>query len=72
MHVEYREGESAFSAEAFLALARRVWPRHYDAARTSAALGRTINIGAYIGDRLVGSVRVLSDGYWQHSREVRA
>jgi GNAT superfamily N-acetyltransferase len=27
-------------------------------------LEKTINIGAWVGDRLVGSVRVLSDGYF--------
>ncbi len=64
MQVEYRVGEPAFTAETFLSLARRVWPRNYDLARTTAALGRTINIGAWVGDRLVGSVRVLSDGYF--------
>jgi ribosomal protein S18 acetylase RimI-like enzyme len=41
-----------------------VWPREYDTARTTAALQKTINIGAWVGDRLVGSVRVLSDGYF--------
>jgi GNAT superfamily N-acetyltransferase len=64
MRVEYRDGESAFTPDGFLALARRVWPRNYDVARTADALGRTINIGAWVGDRLVGSVRVLSDGYF--------
>lgn len=53
-----------FSAEDFLALANSVWPGNYDAASVSAALGRTINIGARSGSRLVGSVRVLTDGYF--------
>lgn len=30
--------------------------------RTSDALARTINIGAWDGPRLIGSVRVLTDG----------
>jgi len=64
MHIEYRSGESALTPEAFLALARRVWPRDYDMARTAVALTKTINIGAWLGGRLVGSVRVLSDGYF--------
>jgi len=63
MEIEYRTGESALPAEAFVALAQRVWPRNYDTARIGAALTRTINIGAWAGNQLVGSVRVLSDGY---------
>jgi GNAT superfamily N-acetyltransferase len=64
MQVEYRAGESAVTPESFVALARRVWPREYDLARAAAALEKTINIGAWVADRLVGSVRVLSDGYF--------
>jgi GNAT superfamily N-acetyltransferase len=63
MHVEYRQGESAYTPAEFVALALRVWPRDYDLAKAATALQRTINIGAWIDDRLVGSVRVLSDGY---------
>ena len=64
MSVEYRIGEAALQVEPFIALAKRIWQREYDAAKTTAALKSTINIGAWSGDRLVGSVRVLSDGYF--------
>lgn len=64
MSVEYRNGETALTVESFIALARKIWQRDYDAAKTAAALKSTINIGAWSGDRLVGSVRVLSDGYF--------
>jgi ribosomal protein S18 acetylase RimI-like enzyme len=57
----YVEG---FSPEDFLALAQRVWPREYSVAAASAALARTINIGAWDGDRLVASIRLLTDGYF--------
>src|SRR5262249_26647486 len=58
--IEYRDG---FDAADFVALANRVWPRDSDEARAAAAIMRTINIGAWDGARLVGAVRVLSDGY---------
>jgi GNAT superfamily N-acetyltransferase len=58
--IEYREG---FGAADFIALANRVWRRDYDVARTAEAIARTINIGAWDDERLVGAVRVLSDGY---------
>jgi len=57
----YRE---SFAADEFLALARRVWPRDYSLADASAALERTINLGAWDGTRLVGSIRILTDGYF--------
>jgi GNAT superfamily N-acetyltransferase len=63
MEVEYRAGTSALTPDAFVTLARRVWPREYDPARFAVALESTINVGAWSGDRLVGSVRILSDGY---------
>jgi GNAT superfamily N-acetyltransferase len=56
--------DTGFSADAFLALAQRVWPRDYDVARAADALTRTVNIGAWDGVRLVGAVRFLTDGYF--------
>lgn len=53
-----------FAAEAFLMLAQRVWPRDYSLIDATAALAHTINIGAWDEDRLVGSVRLLTDGYF--------
>ncbi|NOT44529.1 MAG: GNAT family N-acetyltransferase [Acidobacteria bacterium] len=64
MAIEYRTGASALTTEAFIGLARLIWDREYDPARTAAALAATINVGAWSGDRLVGAVRVLSDGYF--------
>jgi GNAT superfamily N-acetyltransferase len=61
--VEIRSDDPLFTADAFLALAQRVWPRAYDRERTAAALARSANVGAWDGVRLVGAVRVLSDGY---------
>ena len=53
-----------FDVDDFLALAQRVWPRQYVREEAAAALTRTINVGAWDGDRLVGSVRILTDGYF--------
>jgi GNAT superfamily N-acetyltransferase len=64
MSVEYRNGENALSVEAFIALAKRIWQRDYDTHKTADALKSTINVGAWSGNRLVGSVRVLTDGYF--------
>jgi GNAT superfamily N-acetyltransferase len=63
MSAELRQGPAAFSPEQFVDLAFRVWGKQIDVAQTAAALERTTNIGAWIEERLVGTVRVLSDGY---------
>jgi ribosomal protein S18 acetylase RimI-like enzyme len=60
--IEY--SDHGFKADAFVALANRVWPRQYDLAAAAAALTCTTNIGAWEGERLVGAVRVLTDGYF--------
>jgi ribosomal protein S18 acetylase RimI-like enzyme len=48
----------------FLALGHRVWHGSYGLAEVTTALARTINFGAWDDDQLVGSVRLLTDGYF--------
>jgi ribosomal protein S18 acetylase RimI-like enzyme len=59
--LRYTEG---FSVDDFLALAQQVWPRTYSRDDAAAALTHTINLGVWDGERLVGSIRVLTDGYF--------
>ena len=61
---DIKYSDRGFEAEAFVALANRVWPREYELAAAAAALARRTNIGAWEGERLVGAVRVLTDGYF--------
>jgi GNAT superfamily N-acetyltransferase len=61
---DIRVDDTGFPADAFLALAQRVWPRDYDVARAADALTHSVNIGAWDGERLVGAVRFLTDGYF--------
>ncbi len=61
--MEYIVDDRDLDAEAFLALVNKVWPGEYDIPKTRQALKRTMNITAYEGGRLVGSLRILSDGY---------
>jgi GNAT superfamily N-acetyltransferase len=63
MPIEFGE-EAQLPAEEFLALAQRVWPRHYSAPHVQQALLRTINLTARDGTRLVGCIRILTDGYF--------
>ena len=62
--MEYIVDDRALSAEQFLELVNQVWPGDYDAERTRTALTRTLNLTAYDGGRLVGCLRILTDGYF--------
>lgn len=57
-------GDQGLSVGEFLDLANRVWPGDYNTDLVRNALKRTINITARDGDYLVGSVRILTDGYF--------
>ena len=62
--MEYKVDDCTLDVQAFLALADSVWPGQYDADKTQEALRRTCNITAYEGSRLVGCLRILTDGYY--------
>ena len=62
--MEYKVNDQTLSAKAFLAFANQIWPGSYDEAKTQAALAKTCNITAYDGGRLVGCLRILTDGYF--------
>ena len=64
MEIEYRVDDRALRASVFLAFVNQIWPGDYDAERTQNALSRTMNITAYDGAKLVGCLRILSDGYY--------
>lgn len=59
--ITYRE---SLDPAGYLHLAQRVWPGNYAFADIVSALSRTINFGAWDDSTLVGSVRVLTDGYF--------
>ena len=62
--MEYRIDDQQLNAAAFIGFANQVWPGKYDEDRTAAALSRTLNITAYDGEKLVGCLRILTDGYF--------
>ena len=62
--MDYRVDDQRLDAPAFLAFLNQVWPGSYDAERTRNALSKTMNITAYDGEKLVGCLRILTDGYY--------
>ena len=61
--ITYSCGEKLGAAE-FLSFAAAVWPGSYDADKTQSALDTTVNITARDGGKLVGCLRILTDGYF--------
>lgn len=62
--MEYIIDDKALRAPEFIAFANKVWPGEYDPDKTRDALSKTMNVTAYDGDRLVGCLRILTDGYY--------
>ena len=62
--IRFIENDSTLTAERFSEFASQIWHAEYDPVKTQAALDKTQNITAYDGERLVGCLRILSDGYF--------
>lgn len=58
-----RVGASRIDALVYLSLVNRVAPTTYDAGEVGKALDKTVNVWAWDGTRLIGALRVLTDGY---------
>ena len=62
--MEYKVNDQELSASIFLPFVNQIWPGNYDIDKTQIALSKTINITAYDKEKLVGCLRILSDGYY--------
>ena len=62
--ITYQENDQNLDADIFIEMAHQVWAGAYHVAYTQAALAATINTTAWDADKLVGCVRVLTDGYF--------
>lgn len=62
--IKYTADDKNMTAEEFTVFADKIWQGDYDEEKTKRALSRTLNITARDGDLLVGSIRILTDGYF--------
>ena len=62
--MDYRTDDKQLDASVFLSFVDQIWPGSYDEERTRDALSKTLNITAYDGAKLVGCLRILTDGYF--------
>ncbi len=61
--IHYINDDKELDPDVFIEMANQIWPGSYDAKRMQEAIGRTMNITAWDDSRLIGCVRILSDGY---------
>ena len=64
MDIKYIVNDKRLKAKEFIEMANQIWPRNYDEKATKRALSKTINITARDGNKLVGCVRILTDGVY--------
>jgi len=64
MSIQYKTNDSRLDTDVFIHFASQVWPGTYNAQHTAEALTKTINTTAWDNGKLVGCVRVLTDGYF--------
>ena len=62
--IVYKINDLELAADIFLQFVQQVWPGNYDLQKNQQALHRTSNITAYDNDKLIGCLRILSDGYF--------
>lgn len=62
--MKYIVDDKKLDAELFVSFANKVWQGDYDIRKTRKALAKTMNITAYKDNKLVGCIRILSDGYY--------
>lgn len=62
--MDYIVNDKSLDVSAFIVFVNQVWPGSYDLGKTREALSRTLNITAWDGEKLVGCLRILTDGYF--------
>lgn len=62
--MEYKIDDKMLKTPEFIEFVNEVWPGNYDINKSKDALSKTMNITAYDENKLVGCLRILSDGYF--------
>lgn len=62
--MDYKIDDKNLDVSMFISFVNQVWQGNYDVEQTRLALSKTLNITAYDNKKLVGCLRILSDGYY--------
>lgn len=63
-NIDFIIDDRKLTAKQFLELVQQVWPGKYNENFTEEALRKTINISAWYEERIIGCIRILTDGYY--------
>jgi GNAT superfamily N-acetyltransferase len=64
MNINYTNDDASLAIDTFLDLVDLVWPGDYNRHKAAEAIDRTVNITAWDDARVIGCVRLLTDGYF--------
>ena len=64
MDIVFKRNDRQLGESKFLELVQAVWPGTYDPESVKGALQKTVNVTAWENEKLVGCVRILTDGYF--------
>ena len=62
--MNYIVDDKELAASLFIPFVNQIWPGSYHVERTQDALSKTLNITAYDNKKLIGCLRILTDGYF--------
>ncbi len=62
--MDYKVDDKNLDVSTFISFVNQVWQGDYDIDKTRQALSKTLNITVYDNKKLVGCLRILSDGYY--------
>ncbi len=62
--MRYKVDDKKLSALEFISFANKIWAGNYDIDKTQNALSKTLNITVYDKEKLIGCLRILTDGYF--------
>lgn len=62
--MDYKIDDRELDASLFISFVNQIWEGNYSIEQTKSALSKTLNITAYDNKKLVGCLRILSDGYY--------
>lgn len=62
--MDYKIDDRELDASLFISFVNQIWEGNYSIEQTKSALSKTLNITAYDNKKLVGCLRILTDGYY--------
>ncbi|WP_347559334.1 GNAT family N-acetyltransferase [Anaerofustis stercorihominis] len=62
--MNYKIDDKDINVKDFISFVNQIWKGEYDVLETKNALTKTMNITVYDEEKLIGCIRILTDGYF--------